>query len=86
MVIHRHSHPQPRALLELLKPITWFPPMWAYLCGVVSAGSTFSETWPAALAGALLAGPLVCGTSQVVNDWYDRHVDAVNEPNRPIPS
>ncbi|MCA3655130.1 MAG: bacteriochlorophyll/chlorophyll a synthase, partial [Methylobacterium sp.] len=47
MVIHRHSHPQPRALLELLKPITWFPPMWAYLCGVVSAGSTFSETWPA---------------------------------------
>ena len=86
MVIHRQTHPQPRALLELLKPITWFPPMWAYLCGVVSAGSTFSETWPAALAGALLAGPLVCGTSQVVNDWYDRHVDAVNEPNRPIPS
>jgi chlorophyll synthase len=21
-----------------------------------------------------------------VNDWYDRHVDAINEPNRPIPS
>jgi chlorophyll synthase len=24
--------------------------------------------------------------SQAVNDWYDRHVDAINEPNRPIPS
>ena len=36
--------------------------------------------------GALLAGPLVCGTSQAVNDWFDRHVDAINEPNRPIPS
>ncbi len=38
------------------------------------------------LAGVLLAGPLVCATSQAVNDWYDRHVDAINEPNRPIPS
>jgi chlorophyll/bacteriochlorophyll a synthase len=28
----------------------------------------------------------VCGTSQAVNDWFDRHVDAINEPNRPIPS
>jgi chlorophyll synthase len=34
----------------------------------------------------ILAGPMVCGTSQAVNDWYDRHVDAINEPNRPIPS
>jgi chlorophyll synthase len=24
--------------------------------------------------------------SQAVNDWFDRHVDAINEPNRPIPS
>ena len=36
--------------------------------------------------GVLLAGPLVCGTSQAVNDWFDRHVDAINEPDRPIPS
>jgi chlorophyll/bacteriochlorophyll a synthase len=28
----------------------------------------------------------VCGTSQAVNDWFDRHVDAINEPQRPIPS
>lgn len=34
----------------------------------------------------MLAGPLVCGTSQAVNDWFDRHVDAINEPDRPIPS
>jgi chlorophyll synthase len=36
--------------------------------------------------GIILAGPMVCGTSQAVNDWFDRHVDAINEPNRPIPS
>jgi chlorophyll synthase len=37
-------------------------------------------------AGVLLAGPLVCATSQAVNDWFDRDVDAINEPQRPIPS
>jgi hypothetical protein len=29
---------------------------------------------------------LLCASSQAVNDWFDRHVDAINEPNRPIPS
>ena len=82
--------PAPAAVLELLKPITWFPPMWAFACGLVSAGF-FSgwevfERWPIVLIGVVLAGPLVCGTSQAVNDWFDRHVDAINEPNRPIPS
>ena len=77
---------RPLAFLELLKPVTWFPPMWAYACGVVSGGSTAAASWPAIAAGVLLAGPLVCGTSQVVNDWFDREVDAINEPDRPIPS
>lgn len=72
--------------VELLKPITWFPPMWAYACGVVSSGLPHPERWILIPAGILLAGPLVCGTSQIVNDWFDRHVDALNEPHRPIPS
>jgi chlorophyll synthase len=38
------------------------------------------------LLGLVLTGPLVCASSQAVNDWFDRHVDAINEPNRPIPS
>jgi len=76
----------PAACLELLKPITWFAPMWAFGCGIVSAGVPVADRWPQMLTGVLLAGPLVCGTSQAVNDWFDRHVDAINEPNRPIPS
>lgn len=78
----------PRAgdLLELLKPITWFPPMWAYLCGVVSSGVSPITQWPFVLLGIVLAGPIVCGMSQAANDWCDRHVDAINEPDRPIPS
>jgi chlorophyll synthase len=78
--------PAPAAVLELLKPITWFPPMWAFGCGVVASGAPVAERWPLALAGVILAGPVVCGMSQAVNDWFDRHVDSVNEPGRPIPS
>ncbi len=77
--------PQPRALLELIKPITWFPPMWAYLCGIVAIGVS-PESWWLVVLGVLLAGPIVCGMSQAANDWCDRHVDAINEPHRPIPS
>ena len=78
--------PAVRDIVELLKPITWFPPMWALLCGVVSSGVPITSRWAFLLAGIVLTGPLVCGTSQAVNDWFDRHVDAINEPNRPIPS
>ena len=76
----------PSAILEVLHPITWFPPMWAFACGVVSSGASIVDNWLLLLAGVILAGPLLCATSQVVNDWYDRDVDAINEPNRPIPS
>jgi chlorophyll synthase len=80
------ARPALSAVVELLKPITWFPPMWAFGCGVASAGLPLAARWPVALLGVVLAGPLVCATSQAVNDWFDRHVDAINEPNRPIPS
>ena len=73
-------------MLTLIKPITWFPPMWAYLCGAVSSGVSPAGQWPIVIIGVILAGPVVCGMSQAANDWCDRHVDAINEPDRPIPS
>ncbi len=80
------SRPAFSAVTELFKPITWFPPMWAFACGVVASGASVQTRWATALIGIILAGPLVCATSQAVNDWFDRHVDAINEPQRPIPS
>lgn len=61
--------PEPSAALELIKPITWFPPMWAYACGVVSSGASITEHWGPLVLGVLLAGPIVCGMSQAANDW-----------------
>ena len=86
---NRKTKPAPQGLAacgELLKPITWFAPMWAFGCGIVSAGRPVSGRWLMVAAGVALCGPLVTGTSQAVNDWYDRHVDAINEPQRAIPS
>ena len=80
------SRPTLSAMAELLKPITWFPPMWAFGCGVVASGVPLAGRLPLIVAGVLLAGPFVCATSQAVNDWFDRDVDAINEPQRPIPS
>jgi chlorophyll synthase len=70
----------------LLKPVTWFAAMWAFMCGVVSTGIPLLDRWPQLILGMILAGPMVCASSQAVNDWFDRHVDAINQPDRPIPS
>jgi chlorophyll synthase len=86
LAIQPRRLPEARALLTLVKPITWFPPMWAFLCGAVSSGGAFADNWMLVAVGIVLAGPITCGMSQAANDWCDRHVDAVNEPQRPIPS
>ncbi len=80
------NRPALGTVAELLKPITWFPPMWAFACGVVASGQDIGAHWPLLVLGLVLTGPLVCASSQAVNDWFDRHVDAINEPDRPIPS
>ncbi|MFV9503769.1 MAG: chlorophyll synthase ChlG [Oscillochloridaceae bacterium umkhey_bin13] len=77
-----------RNSIKLMKPITWFAPGWAFLCGAVASGAL---SWDPAvlvrlLIGILMAGPILTGLSQVINDYCDRDVDAINEPQRLIPS
>lgn len=74
--------------LQLMKPITWIPLIWGVLCGAASSGHF---VWSvdhvlASLACMLMAGPLLTGYTQTINDYYDRELDAINEPYRPIPS
>jgi chlorophyll synthase len=73
------------SLKTFAKPGTWFAPMWAILVGCVASGNA-GWNLPSIgriLAAMVLAGPLLCAFSQVVNDWFDREVDAINEPDRP---
>ena len=53
----RPATPAPRDVLELLKPVTWFPPMWAYMCGVVSSGAPILDRWHLLALGVVLTGP-----------------------------
>ncbi|WAL61673.1 chlorophyll synthase ChlG [Thermocoleostomius sinensis] len=74
--------------LQLMKPITWIPLIWGVVCGAASSGQ---YTWSLehvliAAACMLLSGPLLAGYTQTINDFYDRDIDAINEPYRPIPS
>jgi 4-hydroxybenzoate polyprenyltransferase len=39
-----------------------------------------------AMGAMTLSGPILCGFTQTINDWFDRELDAINEPYRPIPS
>lgn len=36
--------------------------------------------------GGILTDTANYNHSQTINDWYDREIDAINEPYRPIPS
>ncbi|MEM1367653.1 MAG: chlorophyll synthase ChlG [Cyanobacteria bacterium P01_H01_bin.15] len=74
--------------LQLMKPITWIPLIWGVICGAASSGG---YEWKLehiliSLACMLLAGPLMAGYTQTMNDFFDRDIDAINEPYRPIPS
>lgn len=74
--------------LQLMKPITWIPLIWGVLCGAASSGQYrwSLEYILVAAACMLLSGPLMTGYTQTLNDFYDREIDAINEPYRPIPS
>ena len=74
--------------LQLMKPITWIPLIWGVICGAASSGNyTWTvENFLLSAACMLLSGPLMTGYTQTVNELYDRDIDAINEPYRPIPS
>jgi chlorophyll synthase len=74
--------------LQLMKPITWIPLIWGVVCGAASSGGYIwsVEDFLKALTCMLLSGPLMTGYTQTLNDFYDREIDAINEPYRPIPS
>jgi 4-hydroxybenzoate polyprenyltransferase len=59
------------------------------ICGAAASGNyVWNDPNDIAklLTCTLMSGPLLTGYTQTINDWYDRDIDAINEPYRPIPS
>jgi geranylgeranylglycerol-phosphate geranylgeranyltransferase len=72
--------------VKLMRPINCVMMSFAVLVGAVLANPSFSNFfWKNILFGAL-TGFTLTAASMAVNDYYDRDIDAINEPSRPIPS
>ncbi|KAJ6822894.1 chlorophyll synthase, chloroplastic [Iris pallida] len=74
--------------LQLTKPVTWPPLVWGVVCGAAASGNFHwsLEDVAKAIVCMVMSGPCLTGYTQTLNDWYDREIDAINEPYRPIPS
>ncbi|KAK1284250.1 hypothetical protein QJS10_CPB21g01304 [Acorus calamus] len=74
--------------LQLTKPVTWPPLVWGVVCGAAASGNFHwnIEDVTKSILCMIMSGPLLTGYTQTLNDWYDREIDAINEPYRPIPS
>nr|AFK36559.1 unknown [Lotus japonicus] len=74
--------------LQLTKPVTWPPLVWGVVCGAAASGNfewNFEDVAKSIMC-MMMSGPFLTGYTQTLNDWYDREIDAINEPYRPIPS
>ncbi|CAN1303564.1 Chlorophyll synthase, chloroplastic [Linum perenne] len=74
--------------LQLTKPVTWPPLVWGVVCGAAASGNfhwTVEDVAKSILC-MMMSGPCLTGYTQTINDYYDREIDAINEPYRPIPS
>lgn len=72
--------------LRLMRPINCLMMGLAVVVGAALASpNDLSASWPNLVYG-FVTGFTLTAASMAINDYYDRGIDAVNEPNRPIPS
>lgn len=72
--------------VRILRPINSFMMGLGILVGVVLANRLRTTISPSSLVLAFITGFTLTGSAMVINDYYDREIDAVNEPKRPLPS
>ena len=76
------------AVLRLIRPINCTLMGIAVLAGIVVAtrGRLTETSRIVRIPLGFVTGFTFLAAANAVNDYYDRSIDAVNEPNRPIPS
>ena len=75
-----------RGLVRLMRPINCVMMGFAVFVGAVLANPQLSNVeWLNVLYG-FVTGFMLTAASMTINDYYDRAIDLINEPSRPIPS
>lgn len=75
-----------KGIAQLMRPINCTMMGIAVFVGAVLASPAFAVGDWLKIAYGFLTGFTLCAAAMVVNDYYDRAIDEVNEPSRPIPS
>jgi geranylgeranylglycerol-phosphate geranylgeranyltransferase len=75
-------------IIRLIRPINCTIIGFTVLVGAVVANQSFSfnNAKLTHMAFGFITGFAFLAAANTVNDYYDRKIDAVNEPSRPIPS
>ena len=76
----------PLGLIRIIRPVNSIMVGFAILVGVIIGGGREMLESYLILTYAFLTGFLLSGSSMAINDYYDRDIDAINEPKRVIPS
>ena len=71
---------------RLMRPVNCFMMGFAVIVGVALSSPHLSSTLWLHLPYGFVTGFTLTAASMTINDYYDREIDRVNEPNRPIPS
>jgi geranylgeranylglycerol-phosphate geranylgeranyltransferase len=72
--------------IRLMRPVNCALMGFAVIVGAVLANQQFSSVnWQNVFYG-FITGFMLTAASMTINDYYDRAIDAINEPSRPIPS
>ncbi|MGB9676862.1 MAG: geranylgeranylglycerol-phosphate geranylgeranyltransferase [Candidatus Bathyarchaeales archaeon] len=72
--------------LRLIRPVNCLMMSFAVIVGAALANPNAVGDKCLALVYGFVTGFMLTAASMAINDYYDREIDAVNEPNRPIPS
>ena len=76
----------PADYLRLIRPVNSVMVGFAVIVGAVIGGGVSVLSSPIDMFLAFVTGFTLSGSAMAVNDYYDREIDAMNEPGRPIPS
>ena len=80
-IMHKTS-----GIIHLIRPINCIMMGFAVFVGSILSNPVFASiNWINILFG-FGTGFMLTAAAMIINDYYDRTIDAINEPSRPIPS